>query len=72
MGDIEEHTLFSVKIDYDKRIDKSRAGLSTPSSLYHAEIQDAGDPIPAVAKITNTRGKPKLVEKRKGSTIIHR
>ena len=73
MGDTEKYELFSVKINYDKRIDKSRVGLHTPSSLHPAEIQDAGKPIQVVAKITATRGKPpELVEKLMVSTDLHR
>ena len=75
MGDTEEYQLFSVKIDLDpdKRIDKSRVGKVTISSLHPAELQDAGKPTRAVAKITNTRGQPRhVVEKLKECTELHK
>ena len=44
----------SIHRDSDSRIDKYRAHLPSATSLYPATLQDGGDPIQAVAKITVT------------------
>ena len=42
----------TVNRDADSRVDKYRANVFSPTSLYHANIQDAGDhPIPVIAKV---------------------
>ena len=42
----------TVNRDADSRVDKYRANVFCPTSLYHANLQDAGDhPIPVIAKV---------------------
>ena len=63
---------FTCMIDRATRVDHHRAYLPGTACLYHAQLKDAGKPLPVVAKESYTAGRPEVVDRLKKCAEIQR